>query len=97
MQVRFRGREAGTGGLYRDWALLAWARLHWFGALGLGALGGALGTSVCRSVFWAGKPELAGFIVNGLGWAGLGCAGLAVVGSIAFVSICCYMVLARSG
>ena len=30
------------------------ARLRWFGALGLGALGVLLGTSVCRSVFKAG-------------------------------------------
>jgi hypothetical protein len=45
---------AGTGGFYRDWASLGWARLRWFGVLGLGALGVLLGTSVCRSVFKAG-------------------------------------------
>ena len=76
MQVRFPGREAGAGGFYTDWAWLAWARLRWFGVLGLGALGVLLGTSECRSVFRAGKPEPAGFIEIGLRWAGLGCAGL---------------------
>ena len=73
------GPVTGTGGLYRDWAWLGWARLRWFGALGFGAPGGALGTSVCWSAEGsqlqarAGRPEVLVFADIELCWAELGC------------------------
>ncbi len=58
----------GSASFYRDWSRL-W--LRWFGALGLGAPGGVLGTSVCCSVATPGDRirEI------GLGLSGLGCVG----------------------
>jgi hypothetical protein len=44
--------------------LLCWVWVLW---------GGALGTSVCRSVLEPGWLELTGYTVIGLGLAGLGC------------------------
>ena len=88
----FSGPVTGTGGLYRDWAWLGWARLRWFGALGLGALVGALGTSVCRPAFWPGEGN--GGLYRDwawLGWARLcwfGALGLGALGGALGTSVC---------